>query len=371
MKKTVLIAFAVAILSVVMAQPVQSAEYPLYAGQDMPVGTVKVTPLVQLGDPIIYALKIKYILDVDCLDVELTETHLHLATNPPGATGPGVHKWPVTGKKGNPKIGKFEYSGEDEYIILYEDIPPDGAEIGDTIYIAAHAVTGTVINEIEYCGVDDLPEFVTGEVCWPTGDASKYFELTITDDGVLDGMHDAWCADPGLKVGLLDALGNCTGDVDWAVVTDVPSEINCLLNLIYRGETAAFNTGDLQLAMWILIEGLENLEALELAHPGKTQKMIDYYLSDEGTVEANVAAILEMVAEGCDGFEPGCCDVMGVFLVPVEPRVEEPEELRQPILIAIPAPCCETAWGDAIEGIQFSEDNGWATYFVYPPVVEP
>jgi hypothetical protein len=342
MRKTMFMmaVLTVGMIGVVQAQPDMTV--PLIAGQDMEVGRVEVT---LDGD-----LYVRFVLDAACDDVLITETHLHI--------GEDLGDFPLTKKSGAPKIGQFDYSMDhDPAVIEYTYQIPAGELPEDPFLIAAHAVTGT-----DYCSADELPEVVTGEVCWPLGDPTKYFELTISGDGVLDGLHDAWCADPALSIGFVEL---CTGDIDWAVVPSVPSEINCLLNLINRGETTAFDTGDLQLAIWILLEGLEDLEALEAAHPGKTQQMIDNYLSDELTVEENVAAILQMVSDECDGFSPGCCDVMGVLLVPIEPLQVDPVILRQPILIAIPAPCCETAWGDGETGLRFSTST-WATYFWFP-----
>ncbi|MFC1603514.1 hypothetical protein ACFL5F_00670 [Planctomycetota bacterium] len=383
MKKTI---FIMAILCVGMVGLTQAAEYTLFAGQDMPVGIVEVTEVVIPADPPdipvpVAALKVEYILEDFCLGVELQEVHLHLGTDPE------LDDFPLN-KYGNnrsgPKIGHFEYNGSVEIIPL-TDIPGYVAGVTTTIYIGAHGVTGT-----EYCSVDELPVEVTGEVCWPTGDPSKYFELTIIGDGVLDGDHDAWCADPGLKVGLSLALGNCTGPVDWAVVTDVPSEINCLLNLYNLGLTVG-TTGDMQLALWILIEDLADLDALDALYDGKRENMISYYGGTLGEQAANVAAILEMVDEDCDGFDPGCCDVMGILLVPTEPLevVEDPvgvftEILRQPIIIAIPAPCCETIWGSGDGDPEDDSDlitlkkNGkdkrqgsWATYITHDLEPEP
>lgn len=353
MKKTI---FIMAILCIGMVGSVQAITVDLIAGQDMPVGTVEVT--WDGGD-----ILVKYMLDGDCDGVLLTETHLHVSNAVDDFHG-------VVTNKGNPKIGKFDYSmdhdpgvTEYEYRVLAGNLPSGGPPY----YIAAHGVTGT-----EYCSADELPGIVTAELTWDQS-LDTYFKLVITSDDALNGEHGAWCADVDL-----DAVG---GSIDWIVDSSVPAEINCLLNNDYVGEIAAdgeaFTIGDVQLAIWILFDDdLDDLDDLKAVYPGKVADLLDWFgpqtgsglAADQASQAAHIAQILEDVAD-CD-LIPGCCDVMGILLYP---PLAEP--LNQPILIAIPAPCCETVWGfggDAV-GIPFAPTNpnngkrsgSWAMYFMF------
>jgi hypothetical protein len=335
MRKTM---FMMAVLTIGMVGTTQAVD--LIAGQHMVVGSVEVE--VVTGP----ALHVEYLLDVDCEDVELLETHLHVASNPPGTN------WPIT-NKGNPRVGKFEYSGDTEYTIPLADIPGEPGP-GDTIYIAAHAVTGT-----DFCSVDELPGLVTGDVDWDQS-LNTYFKITISGGTILDGVHGAWCADAALQVNY--------DPVSYTVVPSVPAEINCLLNNHYVGATAAdgkaFTIGDVQLAIWILLDpALEDLDDFKAAHPGKAEDLNNWFgpytgggADDPISQAAHVQEILDDVFE-CE-MVPGCCDVMGILLYPPVP-LEGP--LNQPVLIEIPAPCCETAWG---QGTSWPGNN-WAMYFTF------
>jgi hypothetical protein len=105
--------------------------FTLYAGQTIPVGTVKVW-----NDGV--NLYVKYETTGGW---KMTETHLAVVTNP--------GDFPIT-KKGNPKVGLFPYSEENIFTDIWEKTI-ELAELGvlwttwdDPLYIAAHAV---VLNE--------------------------------------------------------------------------------------------------------------------------------------------------------------------------------------------------------------------------------
>ena len=187
MKKIVLLALAVAILSIIMAQPAQAEVYKLFAGQSLDAGTVTVTEGVDGdGDP---ALIVEYEITLEeiCGEVELLETHLHLGTDP------DLDDFPLTkygAKRGNPKIGNFDYSGEVEFVVKLTDIP--GYEAGETqiIYIGAHAVIGNGFCEI--CAAADLEFTVTATIdcCGP----DSFFTVEITAGDLPAGTYPGWCA---------------------------------------------------------------------------------------------------------------------------------------------------------------------------------
>ena len=100
----------------------------------------------------------------------LNETHLHIANE----SEEGI---PQT-KKGNPKVGQFDYSEEHEPCVEYTYvIPLDG--LSGEVYIAAHAaVDGTVGETVD--------ETTTYESAWGEGDEfnegrnwAMYFTYTI------------------------------------------------------------------------------------------------------------------------------------------------------------------------------------------------
>ena len=84
-----------------------------------------------------------------------------------------------------------------------------------------------------------------------------------------------------------------------------------------------------------------------------------------GTVRPSQDVVLEPRVRGQvlsigEGFVPGCGQVMGIILDPVD--------WRQPVIVWIPVPCTEdeTAWGGDFFGtpMDFPGSN-WAIYFAY------
>ena len=343
-----------------------AVDEPLIAGQYYDIGTVRVTNDAN-------NLYVDYILDGDCeVWGDLAETHLHVAQ-----TEPEIPQ----NKKGNPQIGLFEYSGAMSFTIPLASIP---AVIGDTIVIAAHAV-GPGWDEL----ADALPEEVK-LIVYGYG-TNPYLEIEIYDDGILDGFHDAWCLDVYEDVEI--------GDFNAVVYAGVIApEIDWLLNnyMDYIGQTSdqgdPYVPGDIQAAIWLLTSGMPDYN---LADPNFSKwawglyHWGDWTDHDAGPItppdpgnrdayDANeynddVARSQEIADDALlygEGYEPGCCDVTGVILVPY---IENGEiEYLQPLLIPVPAPCDETAWGDGIDGIPLAPtgNNGkrsgsWAKYFEY------
>ena len=92
--------------------------YTLYAGQDIPVGTLNVTNDTE-------NLYITFAMDADYC---MMETHLQ------------VGDLDSVQKRGNPAPGKFEYSMKHDCVYSYQyTVPLDGLVAGDSIDIAAHA----------------------------------------------------------------------------------------------------------------------------------------------------------------------------------------------------------------------------------------
>jgi len=118
-------------------------EMILYAGQDIEVGTVTVWNDAEY-------IYVTYHISEE--NWYLTETHLHI--------GESLDDFPLAGRWGNPVPGHFDYIGTHEYITEYTyEISLDyiGAESGDELIIAAHAVvveitieTGTLTPELDW-----------------------------------------------------------------------------------------------------------------------------------------------------------------------------------------------------------------------------
>jgi hypothetical protein len=299
--------------------------------------------------------------------LEFEEIHLHVA-------------WQAglipTNNKNLPQIGHFEYSDVLNVIDL-DDIP--GTR--DTeVSIAAHAV---VSNESEFCGICD--ELVIGsidelEIDYTELTGNSYFEITIGDE-----TYPVWCVDydhsMSLGVGptaypffLYDVTtyaATCVPELYDPFPTDLGSGYGALGGIdrpenlpavvwilnqwrLQTAITATWTVSDIQWAVWSLVEA-----AGEITPTAAQQAIID-------AVPAELP-------------EPGCCDYVGVIIMPTQPVVDlipVPDiELRQLAILLVPAPCCmdETAWAlDPVTGTLFAPDGpkgkrsgSWAEYFSF------
>jgi hypothetical protein len=390
MKKTVLLAIALAFLSFIIAQPAQAQDpVPvgdpvvkiLYAGQTWIVGEVRVQPYDD------GSLRVTYDLDVeDCEGLGLTETHLQV-----GDLGD------VINKKGLPKIGHFEYSNDhDPAVSEFTYEIPAGEVPAGSFQIAAHAVVGNGLCEL--CDDADLELEVTATVDYPglvgpDGPVS-FFSIEITAGGLPLGTYPGWCADIEHSMSLRDsgdpddypivdllfkAYSTCSdeplpaeilGDYGESGGIDYPEnfdQVNWILNNVAVGDdngNGPYTFGDIQRAIWYLLE--------------------DDPIDDDDTPfdPDRVQEILDMAEENGIGFVPGCCEVVAVILAPLplpapvwNPDTEQydpvPDEfVRQLLIIPFPAPCCETAWADGIlfaeEGSSGERSGSWATWFWFP-----
>ena len=362
-------------------------EVPLIAGQYYEIGTVRVS---DDGTD----LTVEYIIDGACEGIELTETHLHVAEDPEDI--------PQT-NKGNPKIGNFDYSGALSFTIPLSmfSSPPV------TLYVAAHAVASNSELWEEISEITGVTVEILGY-----GATDPYLDIVISNDGYLDGPHTAWCLDLYDEIVVEEELN---AEVFTGVVSP---QINWLLNnwMDYIGDTSdqgdPYVPGDIQAAIWILVHG--SLPAFQIPDPDPAPPAQDLNpwskwawglwnwgdWSDEDTglppnttgnrlaydkeeYDDDVARAQEIVDDAMlygAGYQPGCCDVVGLVLLPYQVGTQlidlvevDVRVYLQPLLIPVPAPCDETAWGDGIDGIPFAPINpkngkrsgSWATYFEY------
>ena len=376
--KKLLFIVTVAVLAL-MSEAAFALDVDLLAGQTMDIGTVRIT---NDGD----SLQVEYIIDEAC-GWGMGGTHLHVSTTQPTA---GKHDEPdiPQNNKGNPQIGNFDWTGAMSYDIPFADIGPGAISDGTTVYVAAHA-GGQSWDALE----SSLPtEPFTLSVDCGYG-VNHYLDIEISDDGVLDGLHGAWCVDVEEDIFLCSEY---QAEVMFSAIP-VPSYLDWLLNnyMSYLGETSGqpdgsvYVLGDVQAAIWLMIGGMPTYE-----YPD--DPLTDQYWSpwawglstwgdwadangvgptptlyDKTEYDIDVARAQELVDDamlyGGEGYNPGCCGVTGIILLPTEitdgPAEEGP---FQPIVITVPAPCDETAWG---EGIQFpvkgKGDGSWAMYIPY------
>jgi len=343
--------------SLVTADPV---EVPLIAGQYYPAGSVRVT---NDADSIL----VEYLTTGNWV---ITETHLYVGKTDPKdfTTAPG--KFPYSEDPVDDNTYDIPFGEICEYEMkLNKKGKPTGNLVskegtcgvspGDTIYIAAHAV---VCKEIRVSGgieelEANLPAQVTvsTEHSYPDSDES-YFEIVITKGGILNGNYNGWCADTNHNMNTdepYDAYVYSSRGPTFPADIDHPDNldlVNYILNQHYVGTDSGcdgdFTFGDVQLAIWTLLEG--NV-------PTWPEALGPF---DEA---CRIPEILDGI-ENHEGYEPGCDEVLAIILEPIEIV----GDIGQPAIIEIPIPCeyktkCETAWG---EGDQFSSPN-WAMYFDY------
>ncbi|MFX0030157.1 MAG: hypothetical protein ACFE8B_13180 [Candidatus Hermodarchaeota archaeon] len=320
----------------------------LFAGQNIPVGHVIVWNDADY-------LHVKYLIDDDLTPDDpsddgvptlIYETHLHVAESIDGI--------PQT-KKGNPIPGKFDYNTEhNPGVSEYTYQIPLVWDLDFELSIAAHAVVQKLGG---LAGVElALPDQVTMEVSYPYSGGPAYFPETIISGGtILDGIYEGWCVDTD---NVIYQNTEYTANV-YSSYEQIPDSliefpenldlVNWIINQGYVGQSSAcggiFTYGDIQLAIWTLIED-------ELSTSGLGPWS-----------QCRVNEILAAAYANGEGFEPGCDDYIAIILVPGD---GSPIQIvtTQIILVSIGVPCetiDETAWG---AGFDFPGSN-WATYFTY------
>jgi hypothetical protein len=271
----------------------------------------------------------------------ISETHLHVASD--------FEDIPQT-KKGNPKVGKFDYSGEHDNVfeVTYE-IDLDWA-IGDTVNISAHAVVcQDMLFELEMMLPDEVTVSAVHSILIPY--YNSYFVTEITNGEFLNGIYDGWCVDRSKNMPdntPFEATPYSSYETLPAGVVDNPDNldlINYILNQEYVGEESEcdgmFTFGDVQMAIWDFIETSNN--------PPYPSALGPYDI-------CRIEEIKDDALANGEGYIPDCGDEVVIILY------NETRSVQNSI-ITIPMPCpnCETAWGD---GLDFPGSN-WAMYFEY------
>ncbi|MDG1572756.1 hypothetical protein OZ410_10550 [Robiginitalea sp. M366] len=303
--------------------------FNLIAGQNTVVGTVSVSEEAGM-------YTVTY--EITEGDWAIVEWHLQVEEDP--------QDFPHN-QSGNPKIGNFEFYGEE-----------DGAT-SVTVQVPASEGTWFAAHAVVDCGAPSTPEeFVaalpeTVDFCTSAQGPTAYLNISV-DGGLLTGDYGAWCIDNDKSI----TLNSChEGAAVYASTEELPEGlfeypenfdlVNYLLNQGIVGTDSpnglgTYTYGDLQFAIWYLIDDVENAD-------GSGYSLGAF---DAGRVQELVA----MATANGEGFTPGCGDLVGVALIP--------NENVQPLLVPVPIECSdceETAWA---EGCDFP-GNSWAMYFQF------
>ena len=246
----------------------------------------------------------------------------------------------------NAAPGRFPYSGFASYEIDLDEL---GFQLGDPIYISAHAVVAK--GDMESLE-DMLPETVCFEVV-ANPNQTSYLLADVTDeDDFLTGLFDSYCIDH--TVIIKSATTYCDADVfssysaEAAALVTYPlnfPKVNWLINNIVVGPDTYFSYREVQHAIWELL--------------------FDYDQDDNvGTplnpIQVRVGELLEL-ADQHGGYVPGCGDDLAIVLYDGD---------VQPIIIWKPVPCGdeETAWafgGYTFIGEGIAKKWGWIFEMTY------
>jgi len=302
----------------------------------------------------------------------------YMLTNPVDPAAPQVGQWCLTQthldaqldwelipqtKKHSPIPGHFAYG--DEVLecvgdVTYE-IPNTWAD-GDVLYIAAHAVVQQVVGSAaDLLGFEAaLPDQVTMQVTYPSAGGRSYFPATTISGGTsLDGVYEGWCVDTDHTI---NQNTNYAADVYSSYETLPPDLVeypenfdlvNWIINQGFVGQpspgcSGAYTYGDVQRAIWALIENAQSTAGLGSWSP------------------CRVDEILAAAQASGEDFTPDCGDVVAVVLAPVNAAQVI---IAQVTTIEVGVPCTvefesETAWGGPYPDHRFNNKD-WSIYFDY------
>jgi hypothetical protein len=155
-KSTIIMIAVIALLSAV---PALAQDLNLIADGGDPLTEVDVGGLYISND----GTNLVIVFYLDVAGWEFVESHLHVAES--------LAAIPQTGN-GNPKVGKFDYNQDDAdpaeddwqvYTIPLADIG-DGVDVGNPIFIAAHAVVRILVDDMGT--LDPLDDIYREETAW-------------------------------------------------------------------------------------------------------------------------------------------------------------------------------------------------------------
>ena len=267
--------------------------------------------------------------------------------------------------------------------------------IGNTLQTSAYAeCIERSWQEIE----ESLPYEVELTIPYPWyGVTYPYLGIEISNGGILNGQHLAWCLDV-----YEDVIVNNT--LKASVYLFLNPEIDWLLNnqMYYVDELSGdgvtyYVPGDIQAAIWLLLDGMPpyqrpdpdgypdtnpwskyawglpnwgdwvdhdglNDYGVDAGGYGGGVGGVDNY--DENEYNADLIRAMEIAADAQlygDGYVPGCDDVTGVVLIPYYDLTEDIQIVAQPLLITVQGPCycigCRLTGGGNDKNVAWGENT--------------
>lgn len=251
----------------------------------------------------------------------MTTTHFYAANVPPDRSAPGQFQ--------------YKHEGLDCVVTDVFTVPtPQG-----DVYVAAHADSHFDPNNLDNLSPTDTLTGTTSLVVEPGTDSY----LVAQVDGAITGTYNAWCVDLSHVIytgaqytaNVYDSYQAPTDIVDIYANLDL---INYIINQDYSSFAKPY---DIQVAIWLLIDNT----------------------TPYGITDAALAIVDDAKLNG-EGFVPGCGQILGVIVEPIENNAQH-------LILEYPAPCpqaptddtarSETAWGLADWGTAFR--TGWGMYF--------
>jgi hypothetical protein len=313
-------------------------------------------------------------------------------------------------KNANPIPGQFRKEETGEGREYDPPVSEDTYEIDVTgldlskLYIAAHAVVLFESENSIYVADSILIAGATTEAVLfnPGADDKSYFDVFVSESSspyLEDGTYPGFCVDTDKGMSLPEEPAPQYPYHNYgpfgpfvvmvyssydpylpACVIDVPENldlVNWILTQDYVGQPGPcgpYTYGDVQVAIWMLIEDNIPPAALNSSFLGPT-------------CEDNIDQIVQDAQAKGEGFVPGRSDKYGLILVPVDEVEPNPcEPVAQIFIIVVQASGDETAWGaipeedpdyplDPNESNNDRDDSyaydfpgsNWAHYIVYPP----
>lgn len=327
-----IIPFVLTLLLLIAAIPlmVSAAELPtitpLYAGKNTEIG------LVAISDDGIN-MTIRFEIDKD--GWFMTKTHVYVGTKAPTKSSPGQF----------PYIHSISYATSDEFIIPIKD--------GVKYYVAAHA---DVVNHVgnSYPTISEITALLpaNGNIYAGFPGANSYFDLTVTNSGILNGFLPAWCLDVshGVSPNITYTANfhSCLAPIPEYLTTggdpniDFPGNLD-LVNWVIN-HNSGFSLWEVQNVIWCLIDSIGNIANLS---------------------EHELGLYNAACANG-EGFVPNFCDgeVIGIIVAPIDAT----GILSQVIILEFRPTCTpiyknQTAWG---LGSYFWKTS-WGSYLSYTP----
>jgi len=261
--------------------------------------------------------------------------------------------------------GRFTYQDNHDCVTEYTYTVPFPSPSRSRFAIAANA------SVMRIGGVAGLPYLLpsSGKMTVansPTVPESNYFDITVSEDTFLNGVHRGWCVDSEHSISSSSVYDvkfySSYGPIPAGLI-DHPENldrVNWILNQGYVGRTSpggfgVYTAGDVQIAIWSLIDDDNTGDS-----------------STDPSSPDRIAEILAAAAASGGGFVPRCDQVVGIILAPTSPTGERAQtSLAQTVFTTLNIPChpiSAKVWGEGRhfpcrKGSKCDQDG--SMYFIY------